>query len=331
MESPALTVVVPAKDAADYLGTTFRSLLRQTEVLEKTQVVFVNDGSTDSTPDVLAEYGPRFPSFEVLTNRTALGLASGRNQGLRAARGEYIVFLDGDDWLPDGDLALRLDAVRSLDVDFLRTDHVQVEGTRREARRAPMAVRNRVLPARAGILPTGQSTMVDYPFAWAGIFHRRLLDDGLLLFPEGFMTAEDRAWIWDLHLHADTFAVVDGPGVCYRRGVAGSLTKILDPRQLDFIRAFEGIFDLVEDEADAALYWDKAARNWLAILEHQKIRFSASDASLRASFRDGARRASARIPFEVLRRQFRSVKHDRQAHVHRFLPHGVELLQEAMR
>ncbi|WP_344306785.1 glycosyltransferase family 2 protein [Brevibacterium samyangense] len=331
MSAPDLTVIIPAKNGAQYLGTLFRSLERQFRDGERAQIIFVNDGSTDHTERVLEDHAGVFDDFTVIRNERSVGLASGRNMGLREARGEYVVFLDGDDWLPDGQIRTVLDAARRLDVDFVRCDHTRVEGTKRELRRAPMAIRDRALPPRAGILPAYDSTMVDYPFAWAGIFHRRLLDNALLYFPEGFMTAEDRSWIWNLHLHAESFAVVDSPGVCYRRGVSGSLTQILDVRQLDFIRAFEGIFDLVAEDTFADLYWPKATRNWLAILEHQAKRFASSPADIRAKFASGARRASARVPFDVLREEFRRSRPDRQALVHRYLPQPGLLVKDIVK
>lgn len=331
MSAPDLTIIIPAKNGVQYLGTMFRSLERQFRDGERAQIIFINDGSTDHTERVLEEHAGAFDDFTVIRNERSVGLASGRNMGLREARGEYIVFLDGDDWLPDGQISTVLAAARNLDVDFVRCDHTRVEGTKRELRLAPMAIRNRPLPPRAGILPTHHTTMVDYPFAWAGIFHRRLLDNGLLYFPEGFMTAEDRSWIWNLHLHAESFAVVDSPGVCYRRGVSGSLTQILDVRQLDFIRAFEGIFDLVAEDTSADLYWPKASRNWLAILEHQAVRFASAGSEVRAQFSIGARRASARIPFDILRDEFRKSPVPRQTMVIRYLPQPGLLMKDIVK
>ena len=69
------------------------------------------------------------PTFDVITNSEASGLANGRNQGLDAAIGEHIVFLDGDDWLAPNHLPTLMEAAHHLDVDFLRCDHTTVEGT----------------------------------------------------------------------------------------------------------------------------------------------------------------------------------------------------------
>ncbi|GAA4517247.1 glycosyltransferase family 2 protein [Brevibacterium yomogidense] len=328
--SPRLSVIVPAKDAAPYLPTMFRSLALQFDDPADLEVVFVNDGSSDDTPAVLEEYGPRFPHFEVVTHATAQGLANGRNAGLARAQAERIVFLDGDDWLAPGHLPVIDRALSDLGVDFVRCDHTTVTGAVRSFKHAPMSVRGLALDPRAGILPDYESTMVDYPYAWAGGFHRRLLDRGLLPFPADFQTAEDRSWIWNLHLHAESFAVVDAPGIRYRRGVATSLTQIYDRRQLDFIRAFEGIFALVEADRDAELLWPKAARNWLAILHHHAGRSAAMDGDVRSDLTAGAVRASARIPEAVLSRQLREASRNRFAAVLPYMPRRFAHVTEAV-
>lgn len=248
---PRLSLIIPAKDEGARLATTFGSLRQQFEDPADLQVIFVDDGSSDHTAEVVETWAPRFPHFDTLRHETPHGLADSRNDGLALARADHIAFLDGDDWLRPGHLAAIHDALTRLDVDFVRCDHTTVTGSVRSLKRAPMSVRGLPLRPRAGILPAHDSTMIDYPYAWAGGFHRRLLDEGLLSFPAGFQTAEDRSWIWNLHLHARSFAVIDAPGICYRRGTATSLTQIYDRRQLDFTRAFQRIFDLVVADAES--------------------------------------------------------------------------------
>ena len=328
---PRLSLIIPAKDEGARLATTFGSLRRQFEDPADLQVIFVDDGSSDHTAEVVETWAPRFPHFDTLRHETPHGLADSRNDGLALARADHIAFLDGDDWLRPGHLAAIHDALTRLDVDFVRCDHTTVTGSVRSLKRAPMSVRGLPLRPRAGILPAHDSTMIDYPYAWAGGFHRRLLDEGLLSFPAGFQTAEDRSWIWNLHLHARSFAVIDAPGICYRRGTATSLTQIYDRRQLDFTRAFAQIFDLVRADEEAPLLWPKAARNWLAILQHHVGRLPQMEAALRREFSVAATRVSRQLPADVLRAELRVATRKRFNAVLPYLPDRFAHLQEAAR
>ena len=138
--------------------------------------------------------------------------------------------------------------------------------------------------------------MVDYPFAWAGIFHRRIIDSGLASFPPGLFTAEDRPWIWWLHLQAESFAVVDAPALLYRRGVATSLTQARDRRQLDFARAMNQVLDIVDADDEAARFRPKVVWTALALSSHHLVRSRRMPPGLRAEMRAGIRDMLRRLP-----------------------------------
>lgn len=97
MQSPKVTVVVPAYNVAATIGETLRSILNQT--LQDFEVIVVNDGATDATADVVAEFNS--PKLRMITQRNR-GLAGARNTGLHHAKGEYVAFCDSDDvWEPE--------------------------------------------------------------------------------------------------------------------------------------------------------------------------------------------------------------------------------------
>lgn len=330
MATPELSLIIPAMNAAPYLSTLFTSLQQQGD-MNNVQIIFINDGSSDETPQILEEYGPQFPHFEVITNETNVGLSQGRNQGIDRAQGEYITFLDGDDWIAKNHLPTILEAAQSLDVDFLRFDHTRVQGNKRVLRRVPMSVRNRPLNPRHGILPVHEATMVDYPNAWAGIFHRRLKDSGLLYFLKELHTAEDREWAWRLHLNADSFAVVDAPGVLYRRGVAGSLTQIVDERQLMFTDCFAAIFRNVAADREADKWWQKAVCNFFAVLQFQVDRLTGESPGMMKKLYARSREVCAMAPKEILLREFAVSKPARQRAVLPALGHTADALKELIK
>jgi hypothetical protein len=95
VQGPRFSVVIPTYNRAAFIGRALESVLRQTQPGD--EVIVVDDGSSDDTPRVLAEFGDRIVTLRVA--RGGAGLA--RNMGLARARNELVAFLDSDDeWLP---------------------------------------------------------------------------------------------------------------------------------------------------------------------------------------------------------------------------------------
>jgi glycosyltransferase involved in cell wall biosynthesis len=301
-----LSVVVPVRDGEPFLDDALTSLVRNVSDTFRTEVIVVDDGSVDATPEVIEDFRGVLPGLTVIRNPIPVGLADARNLGLKMASGRYVTFLDGDDWLAPGYLGKLVSAIDGLACDFVRADHVQVEGRKRETHRAPEAKRNVVLDPRGSVMPAAAKTMVDYPYAWAGIYRRSMGD--LLVFPSGLHTAEDRPWIWRLHQQAKSFAVVSLAGVFYRRGLPASLTQIGDERQLHFFDAFEMVLSEVEDQ-----FRPKALRTFCALLANHQDMSARFTPEIAARFATRSRAALAGIPGDQLAAAIAGFEPERQA------------------
>ncbi|MCZ2527227.1 glycosyltransferase family 2 protein [Streptomyces sp. NPDC059506] len=310
-----LSAIVPFYNVQAYAPDMLRSLFLNSRA--DFEFVLVDDCSKDETPELLERACRTLPGATLVRHEVNGGLATARNTGLAAAQGEYITFLDGDDWLAPGYLAELVAAAERLGCDFLRTDHVQCTGKERTIRRVPHGRRDEVLDPRSAILPADRSTSVDYPFAWAGIYHRRLKDAGLLDFPDGLRTAEDRPWIWRLHREAESFAVVNLLGVFYRRGVATSLTQIGDVRQLDFIRSFDQVLEETARDPEAEQLMPKAVRTYCAIISHHLNNIERFEPAVARKLRTMSSAALKRMPQDVLTEALDSMDVERSARLRR--------------
>lgn len=298
---PKLSVIVPFYNVQQYAPDTLRSL--RTNAGDDIEFVLVDDRSKDGTAAVVergAEELSGVAQVRFIRHEVNGGLATARNTGLDAARGEYLTFLDGDDWLAPGYLADLVSAIEELGCDFVRTDHVQTTARARTVHRSPVGLRGVVMDPREAILPAHRTTSVDYAYAWAGVYHRRLLDKGLLHFTDGLRTAEDRPWIWKLHREAESFAAVNLLGVFYRRGVASSLTQIGDVRQLDFIRAFDQVVEETAADRDADRLLPKAVRTYCAIIAHHLSDESKWEPAVAKRLRSMSAAAIQRMPQDAL-------------------------------
>jgi len=104
-DSHRISVIVPVRDGEQYLAEALESILRQSA--QPFEVIVVDDGSTDATPSVAAQYGPAVR----YARQPHAGVSAAVNLGVELARGDYLAFLDADDvWVADK-LDLQLQAL----------------------------------------------------------------------------------------------------------------------------------------------------------------------------------------------------------------------------
>jgi SAM-dependent methyltransferase len=200
--APAVTVVVPAHDAAATLGETLDALRVQTWT--DWEAVVVDDGSRDATALVARIAAARDPRVRVLA-RPRGGVGAARNAGAAAARGRWLLFLDADDWIAP-DALERLLAAERADVDVVvgRWERVLGDGTRLPE--PPVPDPDRLFP-----------TLARYcPFAIHACLVRRQVVQALGGFPEQQPSTED--WdLWQRVARAGArFATVDAVVASYR-------------------------------------------------------------------------------------------------------------------
>lgn len=99
MELPLLSVIIPIYNVEDYIAKSVESVINQ--VYKNLEIILVNDGSTDKSEEICKEYARIDPRVRII-NKPNEGLSSARNAGLEIATGDYITFIDSDDYIePD--------------------------------------------------------------------------------------------------------------------------------------------------------------------------------------------------------------------------------------
>lgn len=150
-----VSVIIPIYNAAQFLANAVDSVLKQT--FRDIEVLAIDDGSTDRSPSILAEFAASDPRVRVISQRNA-GIVNALEAGRSIARGEFIARMDADDWaLPDR-FARQLDAMRSdpslvalgSSVTFMDATGNAVEICHRPI--DPTAVRSALLAGDGGVL-----------------------------------------------------------------------------------------------------------------------------------------------------------------------------------
>ena len=94
-----VSVIVPAYNVEDYIQNCLQSLISQT--LTDIEIIIIDDGSTDKTKEIISEFAQNDLRINLITQQNQ-GVSAARNAGMRIATGEYIGFVDSDDWIdPD--------------------------------------------------------------------------------------------------------------------------------------------------------------------------------------------------------------------------------------
>ena len=96
------SVVMAIYNTEEYVSDAIESVINQSIGFEKNiQLILVDDGSTDNTPNILKKYQKNYSENIIVLTQKNQGQASARNNGLKYAKGKYINFLDSDDYLSE--------------------------------------------------------------------------------------------------------------------------------------------------------------------------------------------------------------------------------------
>ena len=111
------SIIVPVYNVDAYLDKCFNSLVNQNN--DNYEIIVVNDGSTDNSQNIINEYKNKYPKLIKAYKKENEGLSSARNYGIDKANGEYLLFVDSDDYVSDNYLNILDNYVKSNNPDIL--------------------------------------------------------------------------------------------------------------------------------------------------------------------------------------------------------------------
>lgn len=116
-----LSIVIPVYNVEKYVSECLDSCLEQNIDITDYEIIIVNDGSTDNSANLINLYAKQ--SNIIIINQENLGLSAARNAGMKIAKGEYIWFVDSDDWIEPGILKRILLAISLCAKDCFRLNY----------------------------------------------------------------------------------------------------------------------------------------------------------------------------------------------------------------
>ena len=120
LHSIYLSVIIPVYNVEKYLPHCLESVLIQAD--NNIEVIAINDGSIDKSPEILDQYATQYPSLKII-NQPNQGVSAARQKGITVAHGKYILFLDADDFLEASSLNILYKKAIEADADMVLMDY----------------------------------------------------------------------------------------------------------------------------------------------------------------------------------------------------------------
>lgn len=227
-----LSFVVPVYNAAQYLPECLNSLLAQD--ISDYEIICVNDGSMDTSPEILRQYAAQHGNIRVIDKENG-GVVSARNAGLSAAQGDYIWFVDADDFLLPNILGSLRDKTAETACDRLIVGGYQFTDCLTDEEIA--LSRQRKLPINS---PWYDSVV------WRSLLRREFLlkNDLNFRYPE-LTHGEDGLFMYEVGLCAPKSAEIKLALYCYREHSGSAETVVTMENRRRKIRSFVRIAEIL--------------------------------------------------------------------------------------
>jgi glycosyltransferase involved in cell wall biosynthesis len=257
-----VSVIVPVYNPGIYIEDCISSLQRQSLPPDEFEVIFVDDGSTDETPARLDALAAEDPRMKVIHQENSGWSGKPRNVGIEASRGEFVMFVDNDDYL--GDEALE----RMYDYGVANGADVIVGKMAGKGRGVPVELFRRNHP-RATV---ENAPLID-SLTPHKMIRRAFLDRIGLRFPEGRRRLEDHVFIAEAYLRAENVSVLSDY-VCYyhlrRDDSSNAGFERFDP--VGYFKNLREALDVVERYTEPGPVRDRLFRRWLRVEMVERLR-----------------------------------------------------------
>ncbi len=247
-----LSIVIPTYNIELYIGRCIESVFSQGLDPKEFELIIVNDGTKDNSLSIVEEYKLQYPNIVIYTQKNA-GLAATRNKGLTLAKGTYVYFLDGDDYLISNALSQVLAVMEEQDLDVIGFNTMLTASSK------DMGLPSPTITIRDKDVVNGYAYIANSSYrneAWWYMIRTEFLLNLGITFSEG-QQLEDSLFTHRLLLNAERFAYTDVSIHRYFQRV-DSIIHTREPnlyKQVinDFMLVILGYMPILQDISDAQI------------------------------------------------------------------------------
>ncbi len=252
MQKPKVSIIVPVYNVEEYLEKCLNTLVNQT--LKDIEIIIVNDGTKDNSQKIIDKFSRKYKKIKAYKKANG-GQSSARNYGLKKATGDYIGFIDSDDYVTYDMFEKMYDKAISKNFDVVVCDFEEVYNDK--IIRGYSNIQNDIFTKE-----NVKKIMTNiYPSPWNKIYKKELLDN--FWFKEG-VWFEDVEFLYRLLPNITSIGVVHEPFCKYVQRPR-SITKTTDSRIFHYIDNWNGIID---DYKKRNIYYE-----YYDVLEYSYVRY----------------------------------------------------------
>ncbi len=227
---PFISFIIPVYNVEKYVAQCITSCLTQDVSLADYELIIVNDGSTDRSLDVIMPFVDKYLNIVVI-NQSNQGLSVARNVGAKYAKGEYIWFIDSDDWVENNCLTRMLKVLKSNLPDILVTDFIEVTNEKNV---------DRFKYSNKSINCNSKKTYSGYEYlqmnnvritAWSVVINRNFWQTNNFMFYPGILH-EDTELMPKMYAEATKIQYYDAHPYYYRLNRTGSIMATISSKRV---------------------------------------------------------------------------------------------------
>lgn len=247
---PKVSIIVPVYNVEKYIEKCLKSLVNQT--LEDIEIIIVNDGSKDGSKEIVEKYLEKYPKKILYLEKENGGLSDARNFAIPYAKGEYVAFLDSDDYVELNMYEDMYKIAKNEESDMVECDFIWEYPDKSKI--------------DTGEIYHGKHEMLEKirVVAWNKLIKKNILDETKVIFPKGYRY-EDIEFTYKLIPYLEKVSFLKRPCVHYIQR-DNSISNTQNERTKEILEVFDNVFNYYKEKGLYEEYFTELEYTYARVL-----------------------------------------------------------------